>query len=104
MGKRSRDKGAAFERAIAITLRSVWDAAKRGIGQARAGGEVADVEGTPYWIECKHRRRVSVQGAFVQATEATDGRPPVVISRENRGPLLVTMGLSDWLDLVERNR
>ena len=102
MGKGSRRKGAAFERGVAIALRSVWPAARRGIGQARSGGEVPDVDRTPYWVEAKHRRTVCIRAAYEQAAAATDGRPPMTVTRENRGPMLVTMRLADFLDLAER--
>lgn len=102
MGLMSRRKGAGFERGVAILLRCIWAGAKRGIGQARSGGEVPDVDGTPYWIETKHRRRVCIRAAYEQAREASDGRPPVVISRENGGPILVTMGVDEWMTVVGR--
>ena len=102
MGKGSRRKGATFERGVAIALRSVWPAARRGIGQARSGGEVPDVDLTPYWVEAKHRRTVCIRSAYEQAVAASDGRPPMTITRENRGPVLVTLGLADFLDLAER--
>lgn len=98
----SRDKGATFERGISKVLRILWPDARRGIGQARAGGEVPDIAGTPYWIEAKHRKRVSIRKAMAQAHVATDGRPVVAITRENGEPIFVTMGLTDWLDLNEK--
>lgn len=97
----SRTKGVSFERGIAVTLRTIWKGAKRGIGQARAAGECPDVEGTPYWIEAKHRKRVSIGKAYAQALKDSDGRAPLVITRENRGPILVTMGLVEWMDAVD---
>src|SRR5690606_15391046 len=97
VGRRSRNKGATFEREIAHALQTLWPGAKRGIGQARLGSEVADVEGTPFWAECKHRKRVSISAAYRQAVEATDGRPVLVVTREDRQPILVTMTLADWL-------
>ena len=104
MGRRSRDKGADFERGVAIALRPVWPGSRRGIGQARSGGEVPDVDGTPWWIEAKNRKRVCIARAYQQAAAATDGRPSLSITRENRGPILVTMALADFLDRVGRER
>jgi hypothetical protein len=97
----SRTKGAAFERGLASVLRSVWPEARRGIGQARSSKEVPDVDCTPYWVEAKHRKRVSIGAAFAQAKRDTDGRAPLVITRENRGPILVTLELEEFLLLVE---
>ena len=53
MGKLSRQKGAEWEREVARRLRPMWKQARRGLSQPRLGCEVADVEGTPYWWECK---------------------------------------------------
>lgn len=100
MGKRSREKGACFERAVAIVMRGLYPSARRGIGQARSGGEVPDVDGTPWWVEAKHRRRVSVMAAWRQATDARDERPALVVTREDRGPTLVTMAIEDFVRLV----
>lgn len=111
-GRRSRTKGANFERLLANLLKPVWPEAKRGIGQARSGGEVADVEGTPYWVEAKRHKKCSIKAAWRQAVEATDGRPPLVITKDDRGPILVTleragelitMGLDDFLNQQGEN-
>jgi len=53
MGRLSRKKGAEWEREVARRLRPLWRQARRGLSQPRLGCEVADVEGTPYWWECK---------------------------------------------------
>lgn len=66
MGKTSRDKGAAHERYTAQWMRKLWPSARRGIGQARSACEIPDVEGTPLWVETKHRRAMDVHGAFAQ--------------------------------------
>ena len=98
MGKMSRRKGATFERLVANEVKKVWATGRRGIGQARSAGEVADVEGTPFWLELKHRKQVNIRAAMRQAVEQSDGRPPVVVSRSNGEDILVTMKLSDWLE------
>ena len=109
-GRGSRRKGATFEREVAERLRRVWPTAKRGLGQARQGREVPDVDGTPYWIELKHRKaRPQIQAAWQQALDDSSSsamttplpRRPVAITRQNCGPILVTMELGDWLSLVE---
>jgi hypothetical protein len=118
-GKGARAKGATFEREVAERLRRVWPGAKRGLGQARQGREVPDIDGTPYWIELKHRKaRPQIQAAWQQALDDSAGdavprpgpvrpgetfppRRPVAITRQNNGPILVTMELADWLAMVE---
>lgn len=99
--KKSRRKGQTYERENATRLKPVWPTAKRGIGQARSAKEVADVEGTSYWIETKHHKRTNIRAAYAQGVEATDGRPVVVISRDtNKSPDLVTMSFDDWLAMA----
>ena len=94
----SRRKGHNFERAMAAALRPLWPEAKRG-QQYVSGDEQPDVDGTVYWIECKCGKRTNIKAAVKQATEATDGRPIVVISKNDREPILVTMLYEDWYDL-----
>jgi hypothetical protein len=94
----TRQKGANYERYVAHRLAEVWPDAKRGY-QFRGGDEQPDVTGTPYHIEAKHRQRVFIQRAMQQAVADSDGRPPVVVSRDNHGGDLVTMRLDDWLAL-----
>ena len=112
MGKKSRDKGANFERQIAATLREHWpEARRRGNAQADGRQLEADVEGVPGWhIECKRyasppswaqcarwfadmqegdRRRLLIVKA--------DRRPAMVYL--DRGHGLVCQPFADWLDL-----
>ena len=96
----TRRKGATFERTVAERLRELWPEAKRGF-QFRGGDEAPDVQGTPFFVECKHRARVYVAKAMAEAVADSDGRPPVVIWKENHGVELVTMRLDDWLALVK---
>ena len=102
MGKMSRNKGAAFEREVARALQTVWPDAHRA-GQTQASDSIVmpDVEGTPYWIECKRLARVipsTVSRAFAQADDAqigkllqTEGelRDVLVITRQDRERALV---------------
>lgn len=99
-GRRSRDKGAAFERDIANQLKPQFEGARRGIGQARSASEVCDVEGTPFWIECKRHKKVSIQAAVEQAKQATDGRPVVVISKDDYGRVLVTAEMETFITWI----
>lgn len=104
-GLRSRRKGASFERKIANTLKALWGNARR-LGHAQSGnGRVEegcpDVEGTPFFVECKHGKKPNIPGAYKQAVEATDGRPPLVITRRDGEDILVTMKLEDWLEWIK---
>lgn len=105
MGARSRRKGAAFEREVANALSSVWPAAERGLGQARDAKGLADVEGTPFHVQCKHGARPNIIAALTQAdvdrSAPGDGRPALVVTRRDRGETLVTMRLVDWLTWVK---
>jgi hypothetical protein len=83
-------KGAAFERLIAREMRVIWPGARRGIGQARSASEVPDVDGTPYWVECKRMKKCNIKAAIRQAQAATDGRPILVVTKDDFGPVTVT--------------
>ena len=107
MSKLSRTKGATYERELAKRWREskLWPEARRGIGQARAGGEVCDVEGGPFWVEAKRRKRHDIRGALVQAEQATDGRVPVVVARYDGDPetgAIVAMRIGAFEELVKR--
>jgi hypothetical protein len=100
MARKSIVKGKAFERDAAIALREVYPDARRGLVQARAGDEAPDVEGTPFWVECKVGARINAHAALQQATAATDGRPPLAICKPDGNPVTVTMLLSDFIKLI----
>lgn len=104
VGRWKRNKGKAHERAVAEALRPVYPKAQRGIGQARAAGEVPDVTGTPWWVEAKHHTAApNVHKAFAQglaARGATDGRPVLVVSRKSGEPDLATVSLAVFVGLM----
>lgn len=110
MGARSRRKGAAYERTIANRLSEVYPDAVRGAQQSRAGDAMADVEGTPWWVECKVGQRIDIVGAFRQAEEATHGRPVLCAVKRNAiagkgGPEeFVCMRWDDFLALARASR
>lgn len=99
-GLRSRRKGHGFERAIAIRLREIFPEARRGL-QYRDGAEACDVEGTPFHVECKRMKKVSVKAAFEQAVRDSNGRTPVLIYKEDRGEEMVVLRFSDFLKLLK---
>ena len=105
MSKMQRDKGKRWERAVASLLRAVFgDAVKRG-WQTRSGSDAPDVDGTPFWVECKHGQQPNVRAALAQAVEAGsaagDPRPPVAAVKDNNCRAMAVMFLEDWLDLVK---
>ena len=113
IGRQNRARGQAFEREVAKLLRAVWPDAERNIAQARtAKREGCDVEGTPWWVECKSGRGIDWRSALEQAERDTDGRRCVVIGRERGKRVLmvclrylspfgsrpcVRMTLGDWM-------
>ena len=84
-GKLARNKGRAFEQLVARKLREIWPEAKRGY-QARGGtAEAPDIQGTPFYIECKHGAGATAwRGAWRQAFDAnpTSDLIPIAICRE----------------------
>jgi Holliday junction resolvase len=77
-------------------------------GMAVSYGSTPDVTGMPgIHIEVKRVERLNIHEAMQQATRDAvkfgDGLP-AVFHRKNRCSWLVTMNLSDWLRLYERNR
>lgn len=120
MGKRSRTKGKEWERSVARMLRPIFGKqVYRGHQDARAKEahcEGCDVDGTPFWIETKHKHTVNILEALRQCSEAQTGcgdrRPAVVISKNDKkppgwapgkplSPPLATMELGVFLGLVD---
>jgi len=105
-GRSRREKGAQFEREIAAELRRIFPDSKRGLGQARSGYEVADVEVPLFWVETKRQKNSNVRAFLRQADEATMKSPreyriPLVVSCEDRATPIVTMHFEDFLALME---
>ena len=98
-GRRSRDKGKRGEREVVQAMRIAGFDARRCF-QSRAGTDECDVEGLPYWCEVKRGRRVNLRGAIAQSKEDTDGRPWLVVWRDDRDEWMVTMSLEEWARLA----
>lgn len=101
MSKSSQRKGANAERELASLLHEHGFEVERG-GSLTFGG-TPDIVGLPgVHIECKRVERLIVLEAYQQsvrdAERFRDGMP-AVFHRRNRSPWLVTMSLSDWLEL-----
>lgn len=115
-GRRNKRRGKVWERAVASLLRPIFgEDIHRGHQDNRGGfgkGEGADVDGSPFWIECKHEKQLAWRPAMRQAQATTDGRPIVVIGKEDLKPPgwsvgkpgtppVAIMWLTDWLELVQ---
>ena len=73
---------------------------RRGL-QARGGDEVPDVDVPCFWVETKHHRHTNIKAALRQAIEdASKGRWPVAVCKDDREDAVVAMQLDDFLDLV----
>ena len=119
-GKRSRDKGKIWERAVVRLLKPLWEAF-RGHQDSRGGfggGEGCDVEGTPFYIECRHEQeygwRQHLHEAITMRKQRGDVRPIVLIAKEDKKPKGWTVGkpgrppiaimlLTEWVALVKKN-
>ena len=100
MSARSRNKGAAFERAIAAELRDLTGVRfERNLEQCRAdvlGDLVPDDPAFPFSLECKrHAAGVSCLTAWkVQATAAAGEKIPAVVFKFDRQPIRVAVPLN----------
>lgn len=54
----SRAKGIRFELDTRNFFRRWFPKAERSYGQSRRGSDAPDVSGTPFWIECKHKKKI----------------------------------------------
>ena len=102
-GRRSRNKGAAYERELAKLFSAVMPGAevRRGI-QSRTGGDAADLEGTGVWhVEAKRGKLPNPRAALKQAIrDAKPGRVPVAVIRDDRSEAFVALRLTDFLTFV----
>jgi hypothetical protein len=102
MGASQRRKGGRFERAVAAAFRVVFPGAKRGLGQARAGGEVPDVDVPGFWPEAKAHRLTNPRAALAQAIAAagSSGRVPIAVCKDDGMEPLVHLRLEDFVALL----
>jgi len=85
---------------VVAHLASLGFEARRG-WQARQGHAQCDVEGTDWWIEVKRGKRCPIRAAMRQAEADTDGRPCLVLWRDDRQPWMVTLRLDDAVVLLD---
>jgi hypothetical protein len=107
-GKASRVKGHSFERLIARLWRGAFPGSEAARGLQYRDPSFADVEGTPFRIECKRQEKVSyndivkaLEKAEDSAKKYNDDRPVVVVTKEDRGDILSHMRLSTLFYIVE---
>jgi hypothetical protein len=102
-GRGSRNKGAKWERLVALWLSSVWPAAHR----TRTPGyqsDRGDIGGTPYVIECKDVGKIDLGGFWRQTLEAAErchGTPVLIIKRKGHpdpDDAYVVMDGRTWLE------
>lgn len=106
MGKQSQRKGAEGERELALILREHGYECSR--GGSLSFGELPDLIGLPgIHIEVKRVEKLNVGEAMDQSIKDSqrmhDGIP-ALFHRKNRKPWLVTMRLTDWLQLYKESR
>ena len=106
MSKGQQRKGADGERELSAILNACGYQTER--GGSETFGTVPDIVGLPgIHIECKRQEKLSIVDAMRQAVRDSekfrDGMP-TVFHRRNRQAWLVTMRLSDWLELYRSSR
>lgn len=103
-GRSSQNKGAGGERELASILTDRGYQVKR--GGSLSYGDKPDLYGLPgVHIEVKRTEKLNLHAAMKQAERDAqrfqDGAP-TVFHRMNREPWLVTMHLTDWLEIYEK--
>lgn len=104
MGKMQRAKGTRFENLVIDLIISGLHAFA-----ARNQRQTGDDAGRDLWlslpfcVQCSHSKAPSIRKKFREAKQsARGGEAPVAITRRNYGPILVTMDMGDWVELVAR--
>ena len=109
MGKKSRTKGAAFEREVAKLISTYWPDAKRNLDQYQ-GSDGRDLSETqPVCMQLKRRTKTQlweIKMAYVEAKESTSVEYPypMAVWRDDGGDTLCMMKLEhlvEWLCLIE---
>ena len=105
MANPRKKKGADWERAVVkVFVEDLGIEAKR-CRQYTNNHGLPDVEAGKWWIECKRTKsRAPITSAFQQACEdCPSDKVPLAITKEDRKPALVTMRLSDFIELIREN-
>ena len=104
MGKMSKEKGKRFERFVANLFKEHGFEARRTAqycGKSEESQDLVGVNGLS--VECKAQERMHLYEWMEQAKGDAElnGRIPVVIHKQNRKDVLVTMRFEDWISLYE---
>lgn len=100
----SKRKGCVGERELASVLREYGLEAQRG-QQFKGSADSPDIVTggvlSSFHIECKRVEKLNLENAMQQSIRDSEGRKiPTVMHRKNRGEWLVTMRLSDWVNML----
>lgn len=99
-GKASRNKGASAERELANLIRDNWG---YDVHRGKVFYHESDIVGLDgIHPEVKRQERLNIYNAMAQAVDEAKKRNdgiPTVFHRRDRGEWMVTMRLSDWIDL-----
>lgn len=104
----SKQKGARFERELAKRFQHYgYEGARRTAQYCGNTGDASDVVGLPYiHVEAKHQERMHLYDWMEQAKRDAALNDsfllPTVFHRQNSHEVLVTMELSDWMQLYAR--
>ena len=103
MAVNSRRKGATGERELAHKLNEYGFNTRRTVQyNGKADDGEADLVGLQnIHIECKRVEKLNLQDAMAQAIHDAKGKLPAVFHRKNHCEWLVTMRLSDWMELYK---
>lgn len=100
----SKQKGARFERLLASRFREYGYEARRTAQYCGNTGDASDVVGLPgIHVEAKHQETMRLYEWIAQAKRDAEaggkGNLPAVFHKKNNAEILVTMELSDWMNL-----
>jgi hypothetical protein len=100
--KSARAKGKRLEQKVA----SLWRHKMKDMGIPTPGSGSGKFKGDVYnryfTIEAKNQEKVKLWTWWEQAkNQVTFNKPPALMISGNHRPILVVMGIEDWLDLVK---
>lgn len=103
MAKKSKEKGARFERTLARKIREYGYEARRTAQYCGNTGDASDVVGLPFLhIEAKHQEAMRLYEWMAQAKRdaAAGGENlPVVFHKKNNAEILVTMEFDSFMQI-----